>query len=227
MSHVTPNACHASCCVLLRERKQARAEQPLDGRVLTTEGHVVRGPRAAALSFEAIFAGGGAHGGIKSDGVGMGRLRDTELQLAKAQEALTDTRHELSKSKAAGKEWRKQQRLAALDLDNYRSYIKTAREKEKHFKAEMAQANKRQVALALELAKKDDSAIELKRRIDELSKVAEETFQQQQAMQHQVSSPVPPASLLMPRSSCPAPRPSRTLSPGICVAQLENAGDGR
>jgi chromosome segregation ATPase len=155
----------------------------------------------------------------------MGRLRDTELQLAKAQEALTDTRHELSKSKAAGKEWRKQQRLAALDLDNYRRYIKTAREKEKHFKAEMAQANKRQVAIALELAKKDDSAIELKRRIDELSKVAEETFQQQQAMQHQVSSPAPPASLLLPRSSCPArPLP---LSPGICVVQGENAGDGR
>jgi hypothetical protein len=131
----------------------------------------------------------------------MGRLRDTELQLAKAQEALTDTRHELSKSKAAGKEWQKQQRLAALDLDNYRRYIKTAREKEKHFKAEMAQANKRQVAVALELAKKDDSAIELKRRIDELSKVAEETFQQQQAMQHQVSSPAPPAPLLLPRSS--------------------------
>ncbi len=153
---------------------------------------------------------------------GLGRLRDTEMQLAKTQEALVDTRHELSKSKAAGQEWRKQQRLAALDLDNYRRYIKTAREKEKHFKAEMAQVNKRQVALALELAKKDDSAIELKRRIDELSKVAEETFQQQQAMQHQVcwspvvscgrlscwspvvSCPAPPTTPLLPRSSAPS-----------------------
>ena len=34
----------------------------------------------------------------------MRRLRDTEMQLAKTQEALVDTRHELSKTKAAGQE---------------------------------------------------------------------------------------------------------------------------
>lgn len=186
----------------------------------------VRGPCSRDLSFAAIDAGGSAHGLIKTDGVDVGRLRDTELQLSKAQEGLTDTRHELAKSKAAGAEWRKQQRLAALDLDNYRRYIKTAREKERHFKAEMGLANKRQVALALELAKKDDSAIELKRRIDELSKVAEETFQQQQAMQHQVFCRESSIALLLPRSSCPAPRPSLTLSPGICAVQREERKTG-
>ena len=151
------------------------------------------------------------------------RLRDTEMQLAKTQEALVDTRHELSKTKAAGQEWRKQQRLAALDLDNYRRYIKTAREKEKHFKAEMAQVNKRQVALALELAKKDDSAIELKRRIDELSKVAEETFQQQQAMQHQVSCPARPVPPHLSRSL--APRLAAAFALGGCERGGRGQGD--
>ena len=113
------------------------------------------------------------------------RLRDTEAQLAKCQEALVDTRHELAKSKHAAGEWRKQQRLASLDLANYRRYIKKAREKEHSLRAEMAAVNKRQIALALELAQKDESAIELKRRIEDLSRVAEETFEQQQVMQHQ------------------------------------------
>jgi hypothetical protein len=41
------------------------------------------------------------------------RLRDTELQLSKAQEALVDTRHGLNKVKTTAADWRKQQRLAA------------------------------------------------------------------------------------------------------------------